>query len=445
MSKVKEPTKPVAKKAAVVASPKKEVPAKKATAKVEVKKEATPAKKVETKKDVSRETLKPEPKKDVQLSIFDKTVAENSKGEIKIHLIPRSKIEMAKGVNPDGRFKDDIAPLLHSMVTEGFMQQHAIKVVAEKGKFILGGDGNRRLYAAGLAGIDLIPCYIVEKYSKLEMLEDVIDTNIQKSLTYMQNGLMYKRLLDEGMDKKEFTKKHGDQHVVLNMLKNCDPRLMDLINKNRISPSTIAELYATKEFKDGSKIKEDKILLIISVVEKYESDMLDFLIEKEEKKKAVEAKKIVPTTEIKPVQKPVVRDGTLSTYEGDGEGTDDGDEDDGIDTKEADKMLADATKKDGKKAGEVAAKENEVETKAGDLSSLNVGNKKPEAPTLGNIKKAAKAKEDEKLPQKETMAMRLEILDENYLPGTLIHAVVGYIRGAINYKDLTAKIKEDKK
>ncbi len=101
--------------------------------------------------------------------------------------------------------------------------------------------GERRLRASIIAGIDLIPAYIIEVHSKEELIELSLIENIQReTLNPIEIALGFKRLMDEcNLTLEEISKKTGkDKSTISNFVRLL--KLPDVIQKsiikNEITP-----------------------------------------------------------------------------------------------------------------------------------------------------------------------------------------------------------------
>lgn len=151
------------------------------------------------------------------------SVAQDDGGSGKVWLVPLSKIEPSKG-QPRRIFNEDnLKELAASIKKYNILQPLLVTEKSDGGYELVVGE--RRLRAAKLAGLSLVPV-MVKNLANRERLEVALIENIQReNLSPLEEAWAYKRLVDEfNLTQQEVAEKVGKSRpAVANTI-----RLLDL-------------------------------------------------------------------------------------------------------------------------------------------------------------------------------------------------------------------------
>lgn len=108
--------------------------------------------------------------------------------------------------------------------------------------------GERRFRASQRAGLKTIPA-VVRDYSDSEMTEIALIENLQRhDLNPIEEGLAYRRLMDEfGLTQEEVAKKIGrSRSLIANMVRilNLEPEVQDFVSRGTLSMGQVRPLLA---------------------------------------------------------------------------------------------------------------------------------------------------------------------------------------------------------
>ena len=108
--------------------------------------------------------------------------------------------------------------------------------------------GERRFRASQMAGLKTIPA-VVRDYTDSEMTEIALIENLQRhDLNPIEEGMAYRRLMDEfGLTQEEVAKKIGrSRSLIANMVRmlNLEPEVQDLVSRGTLSMGQVRPLLA---------------------------------------------------------------------------------------------------------------------------------------------------------------------------------------------------------
>jgi len=143
--------------------------------------------------------------------------------------------------------------------------------------------GERRLRASIIAGLDLIPAYIIEVHSKEELIELSLIENIQReTLNPIEIALGFKRLIDEcNLSLDDISRKTGkDKSTISNFIRllKLPVEIQNSLIKNEITPGHARALINIED-------TEEQIALWKKIIaEKYSVREVERLAKQKKKK-----------------------------------------------------------------------------------------------------------------------------------------------------------------
>lgn len=186
-------------------------------------------------------------------------------------LIDPRTIDIEKGFNTRIEY-GDLDELMNSIIENG------VKVPLrgyKKGERFVIVDGHRRLKATNKAlekGIDIkrVPFIVEKKKSLEERIFDILLFNDGKTLTPLELGETYKKLVGYGYTSSEISKKIGKSSVHVNQMIDvaCSSKAVKTLIKNgNISSTLVSEVRR----KAANKEEAEEIVKVVSEVKKEES------------------------------------------------------------------------------------------------------------------------------------------------------------------------------
>lgn len=160
--------------------------------------------------------------------------------------------------------QEELKDLASSIKKYGIIQPLLLKKKEDKYEIIA---GERRFRAAGLAGLERVPA-IVKDISDDESSRIAIIENIQrKDLNPVEEAMSYKHLLDsQDLTQKELADEIGKSRQYIGntiRLLNLDPRVLKLLEEERISTSHGKKLLSIKDgekqYKEAMRIIKDSL------------------------------------------------------------------------------------------------------------------------------------------------------------------------------------------
>ena len=160
--------------------------------------------------------------------------------------------------------QEELKDLASSIKKYGIIQPLLLKKKEDKYEIIA---GERRFRAAGLAGLERVPA-IVKDISDDESSRIAIIENIQrKDLNPVEEAMSYRHLLDsQDLTQKELADEIGKSRQYIGntiRLLNLDPRVLKLLEEERISTSHGKKLLSIKDgekqYKEAMRIIKDSL------------------------------------------------------------------------------------------------------------------------------------------------------------------------------------------
>ena len=160
--------------------------------------------------------------------------------------------------------EEDLKDLAASIEKYGIIQPLLLKKKEDKYEIIA---GERRFRAAKLAGLERVPA-IVKDITDEESSRIAIIENIQrKDLNPVEEAMSYRHLLDsQDLTQKELAEEIGKSRQYIGntiRLLNLDPRVLKLLEEEKISVSHGKKLLSTKDgekqYKEAIKIIKDSL------------------------------------------------------------------------------------------------------------------------------------------------------------------------------------------
>lgn len=160
--------------------------------------------------------------------------------------------------------EEDLKDLAASIEKYGIIQPLLLKKKEDKYEIIA---GERRFRAAKLAGLERVPA-IVKDITDHESSRIAIIENIQrKDLNPVEEAMSYRHLLDsQDLTQKELAEEIGKSRQYIGntiRLLNLDPRVLKLLEEEKISVSHGKKLLSTKDgekqYKEAIKIIKDSL------------------------------------------------------------------------------------------------------------------------------------------------------------------------------------------
>lgn len=164
--------------------------------------------------------------------------------------------------HPDNPRKDfgDLAELAESIKTNGIMQNLTV-VLSDDGTGLYDVIiGNRRLEAAKLAGLDELPCAIVE-LSPQEQMATMLAENMQREdLTILEQAQGFQYMLDLGETAQSISEKTGFSARTIRRrvkLLELDTAGLEKAFKRQISLEDIDKINSIDDVEERNKLLED--------------------------------------------------------------------------------------------------------------------------------------------------------------------------------------------
>lgn len=160
--------------------------------------------------------------------------------------------------------EEELRDLASSIERYGIIQPLLLKKIDDKYEIIA---GERRFRAAGLAGLEKVPA-IVKDISDDESNRIAIIENIQrKDLNPVEEAMSYRHLLDsQNLTQKELADEIGKSRQYIGntiRLLNLDPRVLKLLEEEKISTSHGKKLLAIKDkdmqYKEANRIIKNSL------------------------------------------------------------------------------------------------------------------------------------------------------------------------------------------
>lgn len=160
--------------------------------------------------------------------------------------------------------EEELRDLASSIERYGIIQPLLLKKTDDKYEIIA---GERRFRAAGLAGLEKVPA-IVKDISDDESNRIAIIENIQrKDLNPVEEAMSYRHLLDsQNLTQKELADEIGKSRQYIGntiRLLNLDPRVLKLLEEEKISTSHGKKLLAIKDkdkqYKEANRIIKNSL------------------------------------------------------------------------------------------------------------------------------------------------------------------------------------------
>lgn len=160
--------------------------------------------------------------------------------------------------------EEELRDLASSIERYGVIQPLLLKKIDDKYEIIA---GERRFRAAGLAGLEKVPA-IVKNISDDESNRIAIIENIQrKDLNPVEEAMSYRHLLDsQNLTQKELADEIGKSRQYIGntiRLLNLDPRVLKLLEEEKISTSHGKKLLAIKDkdmqYKEANRIIKNSL------------------------------------------------------------------------------------------------------------------------------------------------------------------------------------------
>lgn len=178
------------------------------------------------------------------------TLNENESG--KVWLVPVNKIEPNKE-QPRRIFREEnLKELAESIKKHNILQPLLVTEKADGGYELIAGE--RRLRAAKMAGLTLVPV-MVKNLANREKLEVALIENIQReNLSALEEALAYKRLVDEfNLTQQEVAEKVGKSRpAVANTIRLLDlpQEAQEALSAGKINAGQARALLSLNNFKD---------------------------------------------------------------------------------------------------------------------------------------------------------------------------------------------------
>lgn len=166
--------------------------------------------------------------------------------------------------HPENPRKDlgDLTELAESLKKNGVMQNlTVVPVEGQQGEYYA-LIGNRRHGAAKLAGLEELPCRIVEDMGRKEQLSAMLEENMQRSdLTIYEQAQGFQLMLDLGETEEQIAEKTGFSKTTIRHRLNIaklDQKLLKEKENNELFQLTLTDLYALEQVENIKT--RDKIL-----------------------------------------------------------------------------------------------------------------------------------------------------------------------------------------
>ncbi len=169
-----------------------------------------------------------------------------------IHLIQPNPYQPRGAFDPD-----ELAQLAQSIRHQGIIQPLLVRKTDDGHQLI---SGERRLRAAGLAGLDTVPV-IVKQIDDMQMLEIAIVENIQRqNLNPLEEARAYRQLLDQfGLSQPQIAERVGKSRpTVANFMRllQLPDVIQDDLNQGRLSMGHARALLGVKDQDEQQRVSQ---------------------------------------------------------------------------------------------------------------------------------------------------------------------------------------------
>lgn len=165
--------------------------------------------------------------------------------------------------HPDNPRKDlgDLTELTESIKKNGIMQNLTVIPSLIEGKYIA-LIGHRRLAAAAKAGIEEVPCKVVEDLEKKEQVAIMLEENMQRNdLTITEQAFGFQMMLDLGESETSIAEKTGFSkstvHSRLQIAKLNPTLVQEATEQYQLTLADLAELQKIKSIERRNKVLEE--------------------------------------------------------------------------------------------------------------------------------------------------------------------------------------------
>lgn len=168
--------------------------------------------------------------------------------------------------HPENPRKDigDISELTESIKKNGILQNLTVIPSPNEAGRYLALIGHRRLAASKAAGLESVPCKIIEGLSEKEQITTMLEENMQRSdLTIVEQAKSFQMVIDMGETVGTIAEKTGfSTTTVRNRIEiaKLDEKILDeAVNDKQITFSMLKELNKIEDIEARNKILKDAV------------------------------------------------------------------------------------------------------------------------------------------------------------------------------------------